>query len=779
MIQPVPDSAVDNFQRISRRDFLSATALALVAAAGSFPFAPWPGIASGSAPVLPVGSAPEPLEAAWFPSRLHAFVWRNWSLVPPTLLASVAGAKSEDMTNLGRSMGLEPARGLSPSLRRRAAITIIRRNWHLLPYDQLLSLLGWTPEEMAFTLREDDFLFEKLGGLKPNCPPLRWVEPTAAEAARAREISRVVRKRFPKGRLEGREPLFSFIENLGKPVPSERRPIPGAASAPLRLGYSYYALYGDPLIDASLDPYPDGYLARVAAAGVNAVWLQGVLSRLSPVPWSDDDKIEHRRAALRDLAARAARHGVKVFLYLNEPRSQPTSSGLFDKNPGWRGVDENGYAALCTSSAGVRDALREAVADLCRAVPGLGGFFTITASENFTNCWSHGGGARCPRCQARRPAEVMAEVNAIFHEGIRAANGGQRLLAWDWGWGDDWAVDAIGRLPTGVELMSVSEWGLPIERGGVKSVVGEYSLSSIGPGPRALRHWAAARQRGLGVVAKIQCANSWELSAVPYLPVVENVALHAAALREAGVESMMLGWTLGGHPSPNLAAIVEIGSGGTLETLARRLYGDGQAQAAAAFWRECSGAFRQFPFNVGCVYFAPLQMGPAAPLWPAPTGYKACMVGTPYDDVEAWRGIYPAEVFAGQLEIVAAGFEAAAAKLSAAIPSPSSALAEELTFVEAAAIHFASVANQCRYVLVRRAGDAAVKVRFIEAEAVLAARLHALQSRDARLGFEASNQYYYIPLDLVEKVINCGWLASSLRGPKAPSLPLLQTAPSP
>ena len=29
------------------------------------------------------------------------------------------------------------------------------------------------------------------------------------------------------------------------------------------------------------------------------------------------------------------------------------------------------------------------------------------------------------------------------------------------------------------------------------------------------------------------------------------------------------------------------------------------------------------------------------------------------------------------------------------------------------------------------------------------------ETRDSRIGFEASNQYYYVPLDLVEKVINC------------------------
>jgi hypothetical protein len=567
-----------------------------------------------------------------------------------------------------------------------------------------------------------------------------------------------VRRRYPHGDLEGENPLFSFVKNLSRPVAIDHRQEKEGGPKPLRLGYSYYALYGDPLLDPALDPYPDGYLARVAAAGVNAVWLQGLLGRLSRLPWSDDSLIERRRSALRDLVTRASRHGVKVFLYLNEPRSQATSAGVFKQQPGWRGVSEGSFTALCTSSSGMRDALREGIADLCRAVPGLGGFFTITASENLTHCWSHGAGKQCPRCQKRGPAEVVAEVNSTIYEGIQAAKGQQRLVAWDWGWGDDWALETIARLPQGMDLMSVSEWSLPIERGGVKSTVGEYSLSSIGPGPRALRHWEAAKKRGLGVVAKIQCANSWELSAVPYLPVVENTARHAAALQKVGVDSLMLGWTLGGHPSPNLAAIGEIGSGGTLESLARRLHGETQAPAVVEFWRGCSTAFREFPFHVGTVYSAPLQMGPANPLWPAATGYAAGMVGIPYDDLDAWRSIYPVEVFAAQLEKVAAGFGSAIAKLRGAIPKPSSALLEELTFAEAGAIHFASVANQCRFVAARRAGDKVAQHHFAEAEAILAVRLHALQSRDSRLGFEASNQYYYIPLDLVEKTINCDWL---------------------
>ena len=48
----------------------------------------------------------------------------------------------------------------------------------------------------------------------------------------------------------------------------------------------------------------------------------------------------------------------------------------------------------------------------------------------------------------------------------------------------------------------------------------------------------------------------------------------------------------------------------------------------------------------------------------------------------------------------------------------------------------------------------------VQAELALARRLFTLAQEDSRIGFEASNQYYYLPVDLVEKVINCRWLLS-------------------
>lgn len=778
--------------QVTRRQFLAQTT------AGSLALASGTTLALASASPadptvrvvdLPRGSAPPPVSLPHFPSRLHAIVWRNWHLVPRDRLARVVGAKPADIRRLGHALGLADPPRITADLERRSALTVIRRNWHLLPYEQLLELLRWTPEQMAFALREDDFLYIKLGNLKPQCEPIHYTPPTDAVRAREAAIANAVRQTFPEGVGSREDPLFGFVTELSAPPPhaSAREPRRPSSFSP-RFCYSYFALYGDPLLETATDPYPDGYLARLAEAGVDGVWLQGVLYKLARFPWEPERsaRYEERLANLRKLVARARQHGIGIWLYLNEPRAMPLA--FFSQRPELKGTVEGDHAALCTSVPAVQDYVRRAVASISRAVPGLAGFFTITASENFTNCWSHGAGNACPHCANRSAAEVIAEVNRLIVEGIRVGHpapaGAPRLLAWDWGWADAWVDDLVRRLPTEVSLMSVSEWSIPIRRGGVETTVGEYSISTIGPGPRAQRHWALARQRGLRTIAKIQAGCTWELSAVPYIPAVENVAQHAANLREAGLDGLMLGWTLGGYPSPNLEVVAAMAAGDgsqarlspeeAMQRVAARRFGATLAPAFVQAWRAFSAAFREFPFHGGLVYNAPMQFGPSNLLWGEPTGYHATMVGFPYDDLDGWRQVYPVATFIGQFEKVADGFEHALGSLRHTVAQHASGLtaavrrtcARELSVAEAAALHFRTVANQARFVAARQAlataksADAAAPwltaiEQVLRAELDLARRLHELQRRDSRLGFEASNQYFFIPADLAEKVINC------------------------
>jgi hypothetical protein len=712
-------------------------------------------------------------------------VWRNWNVVEPAKLAAILRTSVENVHALAESLGLPSAAAVPPEMKTRGYITLVRRNWHLLPYDQLLELLEMTPERLAVALREDDFLWVKLGRLKPKCGPLRYQPPDEAARRRAAEIRRVLAEDFGADLRRPMEPRFDFVRQLSTPLPGFCRQAPAdGQAAPLWLVHSYVALYGDPLWTPQLNPYPDGYLERMSAVGVNGVWLHAVLRDLAPGGAAFPEfgaGHEQRLANLRALVARAKKYGIGVYLYMNEPRAMPHP--FFQNRRELAGVKEDELTALCTSQPAVRQWMETALTHVFREVPDLDGVYAITGSENLTNCASHGAWRACPHCQGRSDAEIIAEVVAVLEKGVHRGNPKANVVVSDWGWrGHGDARDIIARLPKSVWLMSVSEWDLPLTRGGISSKVGEYSISAVGPGSRALRHWAAAAQAGIRTAAEVQFNNTCEIASLPYLPVMDLVAEHCRNLAPAKLDGMLIGWTMGGYPSPNFDLARRLsrrptpGVATVLDDLARERFGSDGAAHARKAWTLMSAAYREYPFHIGVVYRSPVQCGPANMVYLAKTGYQSTMWGIPYDDLDGWRGPYPPEVFAAQFEKVAAGWRPGIAELQMAVagapPERRSDAQSDLRLGQAAAIHFQSVASQARFVLAR---DALAKPsgatspaerqrlraeikQLLESEIDLARQLYTLVREDSRIGFEPSCQYFYLPLDLVEKVVACRWL---------------------
>lgn len=736
-----------------------------------------------------MGSAPAPIDSRYFPDRVHEFVWRNWNVVDTSKLAEVLGASPQQIAAIAESMGLPAAGTIPPEMKSRGYITLIRRNWHLLPYDQLLQLLQMTPEQLAFTLREDDFLWVKLGRLKPKCEPLRYTPPDEAAQRRAKEIRQVVEKDFGDELARPQEPRFEFVRKLSAPLPSFVAPAAGAdQQVSLRFVYSYLAVYGDPLSNPALDPYPDGFLQRLSSVGVNGVWLHAVLRDLAPggeaFPEFGADH-QRRLENLKALVQRARKFGVGIYLYMNEPRAMPAA--FFEKRADLAGVREEGYRALCTSQPAVRQWMADSLAYIFRQVPDLAGIYAITASENLTSCASHGDWGSCEHCKQRSDADIITEVVSVLEEGVHRGNPNANVVVSDWGWrGHGDAVDMVPRLPKSVWLMSVSEWDKAIDRGGVATKVGEYSISAVGPGPRSVRHWEVARQAGIKTAAEIQFNNTCEIASIPYLPVLDLVAEHIHNLAPSKLNGMLVGWTMGGHPSPNFQLADRMNHvpvpdvNAVLDTLARERYGEAGAAHARKAWTLCSDAFRQYPFHISVVYASPVQWGPANPIYLKPTGYSATMWGIPYDDLKGWRGPYPPEIFASQFEKMAELWRPGIEELKLAVENTSPELrdnaATDLRFARAAGLHFQAVANQAKIVLARDAlaapaGTIPAEERSrrrtelrdrIESEIKLARELYDLVREDSRIGFEPSCQYFYLPQDLVEKVVNCRWALANL-----------------
>ncbi len=827
-----------------------------------------------------------------FPSRLHQFVWRNWELANLDRMAEVAGTQPDRLREIGDSMGLPPKRHLSPDQLRRGYITLIRQNWHLLPEEQIIQLLGWDRSRYDFTLKEDDALDIKLGRLKPDCPTLRYTQSTPDELRRAKEIRESLHRWFGQRLNEPGEDRFAFVKELSEPDHSlvlnpayrgtdrevnlspgwsfeletrsevlegavlrfrdfmqrrlnvslqagankislelqpgafpeqesfrittdstairivaatergalralyhmqaemERREAPllskgeytGREVLSPRYDYSYFALYGDPLMEGDAAGLPDAYLERAAASGVNGVWIQAVLNTLAPSKSFPEFGAgsETRLRNLRSLAARARKFGVRIFLYLNEPRAMPAS--FFRNRPEIQGTRLYDLYAMCTSTALVRDWIRDSVSHVFREVPDLGGFFSVTMSENHTNCFSHGGAwgdknpdaADCPRCSKRTGAEVIAELIQTFHEGVRAESKSAEVITWDWGWGTPLAEAAIPLLPKDSSFLSISEWSQPVDRGGVKTQVGEYSMSVPGPGPRARHNWEIASQAGLRTLAKTQFNNTWEISAVPYIPVMPLVLDHCEKLAQAGISGVMESWTCGGYPSPNLRAAAAYSfeprpsKDQILTAEAERLFGKAGAPEAVMAWRKFSSAFAEFPYGVA-IYVIPTQHGPANLLRLEPTGLKPSMMLFPYDGYQSWKGPYTPEAMQSQFEKLASKWRTGLADLenaAAKAPKTKQRLAHrELAIARTCFNNFQSVSNQIAFYILRDAGDAEKRKKLAGLagrEMLLSKDQYFIARNESLIGYEASNHYYYTPLDLVEKMLNCEYIIREL-----------------
>ena len=718
----------------------------------------------------------------YFPSRQHAFVWRNWTLIPAEKLARVLGTSKRNVERLAESMGLNRKQRIEEEWgTSRGYITIVRRNWHLLPYEQLLMLLNMSREELAYRLIEDDFLWTKLGKVKPKCEPLSYTEPdkhTQEKAARfAMDVQNYVQTaQYPS------EPRFGFMRDFKKVKENQKRDtLPTVSDGfEFRMIFPYFTDYGDPLLDKDLSSYPEELFRQLSEVGVNGIWLHSVLRMMvQPDSVFPGDRLADKRiAGLKRLVSRAAKYGVKVYLYLNEPRAMDTSYFNGDTaRMALAGPEVGGLRPFCTSQPEVRAWISNSLERLFSQVKGLGGVFTITASENFTYCGSRSAAHQhCPLCRERDFASLAVELNKAIEEGVHRGNPDAKVIVWDWGWPDDQSERIITQLPKSCWFMSVSEWSLPIERGGVASQIGEYSISAVGPGPRAQRHWAIARQAGLRTVAKVQVNASWEMAVVPSVPTLNLVAEHAKNLSNQRIQGIMLSWSLGGFPSENLKLFQNFRSGDNVEDALHRLavseYGEEVAPIVREAWRLCSESYRQYPYHMVMLYKGPQHMGPSNPILSHPSGYNATMVGLPYDNLDGWRAVYPTDIWLQQMDLCAQGFQDGAQLLEKARDGVSdqfrNALDNEIRRMKTVYIHLKSGAEQGRFIDARnRLATAKTEAerqalrnimrKALAAERNLIVQMLPLCSEDSSIGYESSNQYFYVPLDLIEALASISY----------------------
>lgn len=821
----------------------------------------------------------------YFPSRLHAAIFRNWDIVPHERLAKVLGANISTIEKVGKKLGLTKTKSLRPEEVTRNVEIVLRRNWPLFPRNQIEGLLNFSPAQFDDFLSKEIFLRALLASPPPGLTPLKFEEPTAETEARVKWFSEKAKKHFKNVSDTEEEPRLGFVSDLcqahnpadfirgTKPKPGdadlrsfrtihvsvepgivlknavedfsnyceeiqhtkklklsdrenasrktiwlnlttssnsdetyalkispdsislssgselglarglvelERRmaerggpflsPVNETKSPSFNPRYvsSYFSLLTDPLGHDLDYGFQEGYLNEVFHQDADGIWLYVLLNDLVPSPVFEGMGVgsEARLQRLRDLVNRAGKRGLKVYLYLNEPRAQFLP--FFEKYPEVKGQPEGNTVALCTSTELVQKHLRGSCEKLFREVPGLGGVFVITASENLSNCYSHHAKNLCPRCSKRTPADVIAETIRCMSEGVWAADPKAKFIVWDWSWhsvlGEEVPEQIIQRLPKGVGLMADFERGTRIERGGIPMNVEEYSISTIGPSPRAKIRSEQAKKFNFDFLAKIQLSTTWECGTVPFIPVPNLLARKAQGMRNVGVNGAMATWTIGSYPSPNTEAFAiqnwnpDLSEAEVLRRIAAKRYGENAIESAVRGWTKLSEAFtEEFPFFSS--YNPPLQHGPSLPLYrrDIPPPFGSATLFNCKDDWRNWTHPYSPDITIKLLRHICDRWDEGIKDFRQVVERSGGhrKMAErDLGVAWMVGYHWRAYANDLDFYKARDAGDVAGMKRIAAEESKATEQAFRLVRGDSRFGWELELQYFYRPLDVLERLIS-------------------------
>ena len=274
---------------------------------------------------------------------------------------------------------------------------------------------------------------------------------------------------------------------------------------------------------------PTRYCKLYADLGVNGVWLHRrkaarLWRRRRCIPEFGNGSSRRLENLRKLVAAGEAISGIGVYLYTNEPRSMPaeffsaitrTTPACNEATAGGNVYFEPARAAMAGGFARIRVQIR----------PGFGGRLRQSRRRRiWMNCGSRTGIRTSARDGKERSAsDVIADVNTVIAEGVHRGNPKATVIVWDWGWKDDQVRSDHRKTPRERRVHVGQRMGVPTDaaRGSkIKSRSTPYRRSGRGGG-RWIGGSLVAGRVMLECIAKVQVNNSREISAVPYLPVMD------------------------------------------------------------------------------------------------------------------------------------------------------------------------------------------------------------------------------------------------------------------
>ena len=434
--------------------------------------------------------------------------------------------------------------------------------------------------------------------------------------------------------------------------------------------------YAKSELEVPVDPYTDNFLSRISHYGFNTIWIWGELVRVgkSSVYPELGNEVERRQARLREIAARAAKYGLDVHIYMG---SQPLPASFFDRHPNVKGTPIKAYGGdfvLCTSTEESRRFIKEATQDLLRSVPQVTGISFIIGVEGLLHCYSRGN-VDCPRCSRRSPQDVVTEVSRTVFEAAQAVNRKVDVAVWPysanntWSMGDTLQSQVIAALPPGLTWLTEFDKESAVSFGGITIPAYDYSISHPGPSERFAQQSRLAAERGLPLWAKSEHAISLELVQTPYIPVYSTWVERYLRLQEfKSLKGLFTNWQHYGF-TPSIAA--EICKWGTwaspssihdaasghalLESIAARDYGAAAAVHAVRAWQTWSTTFKEYPFS-GQMALGIIQKGPAHPFFFDSSYRPLQAAGRQFKNDLSWTRPWGPELALQQLKKVESGW---------------------------------------------------------------------------------------------------------------------------
>lgn len=423
------------------------------------------------------------------------------------------------------------------------------------------------------------------------------------------------------------EDTHEFVRTLLNPVKPSRAPAAeGGVHPAIRIttsilpGGQRYTETSRTLI------YTDGLLARMARDGFNGIWVwlntEEAAMDSAIFPELDDAEAAIRLSRLDDLAKRARRFGIDVYVYLATGYHHHVPAAFYEKYPEVRGV---GWGTpMCTSDERVRRYHAEIVTNLFRRAPDVRGLVVIYDSEGFFYCGNtEVNRGKCPRCRNRSTTDLALEVLTNLNDAMHRAggDGGKRLIAWNYGTDYAWIQKLIPRLPKDILFQVDFSKGGELERDGIHHSTGDYNLTLVGPPGHFARQHADARAAGLGFVAKTEHAVSQEFIFVPYIPAMEQWYRRFSKMRDYEAAGWFANWCHYGYAASLPARLFNRmskekvpGPDQTMLALAADHYGERAAPIVVKAWKAFSDGIRAFPYSDRVSRLpGPLQKGPSHP----------------------------------------------------------------------------------------------------------------------------------------------------------------------